>query len=135
MLSLEMLGCYSDAPGSQSYPPPLGWFYPSAGNFIALVANLKSRPALLALFDAFRASSDFPVEKLAAPAIVPGVSWSDQLSFWRAGYPAVMVTDTAFYRYAHYHCATDTPDRLDYPRMARVVDGLTGALARLAGVP
>lgn len=135
MLSLEMLGCYSDAPGSQSYPPPLGWFYPSAGNFIAFVANLKSRPALLASFDAFRASSDFPVEKLAAPAIVPGVSWSDQLSFWRAGYPAVMVTDTAFYRYAHYHRATDTPDRLDYPRMARVVEGLTGAVARLAGVP
>ena len=66
-------------------------------------------------------------------AIVPGVSWSDQLSFWREGYPAVMVTDTAFYRYRHYHSATDTPDRIDYARMARVVEGLAKAVAVLAG--
>lgn len=82
---------------------------------------------------AFRSVSDFPAERLASPAIVPGVSWSDQLSFWRAGYPAVMVTDTAFHRYPHYHQPTDTPERLDYPRMARVVEGLARAIARLAG--
>jgi Zn-dependent M28 family amino/carboxypeptidase len=132
MLSLEMLGCYGDAPGSQAYPPPLGLFYPDAGNFIAFVSNLRSWRALREVFDAFRASTDFPAEKLASPAFVPGVSWSDQLSFWRAGYAAVMVTDTAFYRYAHYHQPTDTPDRLDYPRMTRVVDGLARAVARLA---
>ncbi len=133
MLSLEMLGCYSDSAGSQDYPPPLGFFYPDAGNFIAFISNLRSRRALAGLVRAFRAGSDFPAEKLASPAFVPGVSWSDQLSFWREGYPAVMVTDTAFYRYRHYHQPTDTPDRLDYARMARVVEGLASAVRTLAG--
>ncbi|MDH3319296.1 MAG: M20/M25/M40 family metallo-hydrolase [Betaproteobacteria bacterium] len=133
MLSLEMLGCYRDDPGSQAYPPFLKWFYPRRGNFIAFVSNLRSRHALLALSSAFRAHCDFPAERLASPAIVPGVSWSDQISFWRAGYPGVMVTDTAFYRYAHYHQPTDTLERLRYPEMARVVAGLARALGALAG--
>lgn len=132
MLSLEMLGCYSDAPGSQSYPPVLRFFYPKAGNFIGFVSNLRSRRALREVVRAFRSASDFPAESLASPALVPGVSWSDQLSFWREGYRAVMVTDTAFYRYPHYHRATDTPEKLDYARMARVVEGLAGALRILA---
>ena len=132
MLSLEMLGCYSDAPGSQAYPPLLRWFYPRRGDFIAFVSNLRSRHALGALVRAFRSHSDFPAERLASPAIVPGVAWSDQWSFWRAGYRAVMVTDTAFYRYAHYHAATDTPEKIDYARMARVTDGLAQAIAVLA---
>jgi len=133
MLSLEMLGCYDDAPGSQRYPPLLGWFYPERGNFIAFVSNLASRRALRRVVEAFRSRSDFPAEQLASPAFVPGVAWSDQLSFWRAGYPAVMVTDTAFYRNPHYHCASDTPDRLRYPEMARVVEGLAATIAALAG--
>jgi Zn-dependent M28 family amino/carboxypeptidase len=133
MLSLEMLGCYSDAAGSQAYPPLLGLFYPAAGNFIAFVSNLRSRRALREVVAAFKGASDFPAEKLASPGIVPGVSWSDQLSFWREGYPGVMVTDTAFYRYRHYHAPTDTPDRIDYARMTKVVDGLTKAVATLAG--
>ncbi|MDH4096505.1 MAG: M20/M25/M40 family metallo-hydrolase [Betaproteobacteria bacterium] len=131
MLSLEMLGCYREEPGSQAYPPLLRWFYPERGNFIAFVSNLRSRRALAAFTRAFRAASDFPAERLAAPALVPGISWSDQLSFWRAGYPALMVTDTAFYRYPHYHQATDTPERLRYPEMARVVQGLARALQAL----
>jgi Zn-dependent M28 family amino/carboxypeptidase len=133
MLSLEMLGCYSEAAGSQSYPPLFGFFYPEAGNFIAFVSNLRSRRALREVVSAFKGASDFPAEKLASPGIVPGVSWSDQLSFWRAGYPGVMVTDTAFYRYRHYHQATDTPDRIDYARMAKVVEGLAKAVQTLAG--
>ncbi len=132
MLSLEMLGCYSDAPGSQAYPPLLRYFYPRQGNFIAFVSNLHSRHALREVVRAFSASSDVPAEKLASPAIVPGVSWSDQLSFWREGYAAVMVTDTAFYRYRHYHQPTDTPEKLDYGKMAGVVDGLARMLAALA---
>ncbi len=132
MLSLEMLGCYSEDPGSQAYPPFLKWFYPERGNFVAFVSNLRSRRALAELVQAFRAHSDFPMEQLAAPAFLPGIGWSDQRSFWRAGYPGVMVTDTAFYRYAHYHCPTDTPDRLCYPQMARVVEGLARAIAALA---
>ena len=132
MLSLEMLGCFSDRKGSQNYPPLLGHFYPEQGNFIAFVSNLRSRRALRQVFAAFRASSEFPAEKLAAPALVPGVAWSDQLSFWREGYPAAMVTDTAFFRYRHYHQPTDTAEKLDYPRMAAVVAGLARTLERLA---
>jgi Zn-dependent M28 family amino/carboxypeptidase len=135
MLSLEMLGYYSDRPGSQSYPPFLRWFYPNRGDFIALVSNLVSRRVLGEVRRAFTASSDFPVETLASPAFVPGVAWSDQLSFWREGYRAIMVTDTAFFRYPHYHAPTDTPERLDFLRMARVVEGLAGALAVLTGGP
>jgi len=133
MLSLEMLGCYSEAPGSQRYPPLFRWFYPNRGNFIAFVSNLRSRRALRETVAAFRALSDFPCESLASPAIVPGVSWSDQLSFWRVGYPGVMVTDTAFYRYPHYHSPLDTPDKLCYPQMARVAEGMARALQALAG--
>jgi Zn-dependent M28 family amino/carboxypeptidase len=132
MLSLEMLGCYSEARGSQAYPPLLRWFYPERGNFIAFVSNLRSGRALGELVRAFRANSDFPAESLASPAFVPGVAWSDQLSFWRAGYRAVMVTDTAFYRYPHYHRPTDTPERIQYSQMARVVDGLAKAIVALA---
>lgn len=132
MLSLEMLGCYSDEKGSQGYPPLLKHFYPAQGNYIAFVSNLRSRRALRNVIDAFRSASDFPAEKLAAPALVPGIGWSDQLSFWREGYPAAMVTDTAFHRYRHYHQPTDTPEKLDYARMARVVEGLAGTLEVLA---
>jgi hypothetical protein len=66
-----------------------------------------------------------------SPAIVPGVAWSDQVSFWQAGFPAVMVTDTAFYRYIHYHTPTDTADKLDFESMARVTAGLGKAVVAL----
>jgi Zn-dependent M28 family amino/carboxypeptidase len=135
MLSLEMLGCYSDQPGSQRYPPFMRWFYPDRGNFIAFVSNLASRRVLRETVRAFRAHSDFPCESLATFSFVPGVAWSDQLSFWREGYRALMVTDTAFYRYPYYHTPLDTPDRLCYPAAARVVQGLALAVAELAAGP
>jgi hypothetical protein len=132
MVSLEMLGSYSDRPGSQSYPPLLRFFYPARANFVAMVSNFPSRQALQELARAFRAGSDFPLETLAAFEFVPGLAWSDQLSFWRQGYAAAMVTDTAFYRYPHYHRASDTPEKLDYPSMSRVVLGLRNAIAGVA---
>lgn len=135
MFSLEMLGCYSDVPGSQSYPPLLKYFYPSRGDFIAFVSNLRSRRVLKAAVAAFQASSRFPCESAALPSWIPGVGWSDQLSFWRAGYPGIMITDTAFHRNPDYHCPTDTPDKLDYRRLAQVTEGLAGAFARLSSVP
>ncbi len=132
MMSLEMLGAYGELPGSQRYPPFLRWFYPDRANFIAFVSNLGSRRVLRRAVAAFRAASAFPAESLAAPSLVPGVSWSDQLSFWREGYAAIMVTDTAFYRYPHYHSAQDTPEKIDYARMAQVVEGLARAIVLLA---
>ncbi|MBI4249455.1 MAG: M20/M25/M40 family metallo-hydrolase [Elusimicrobia bacterium] len=132
MLSLEMLGCFSDAPKSQKYPPLLRWFYPSTGNFIAFVGNFASRALVAESVKAFEASSPLPVQSIAAFEFIPGVGWSDHESFWRAGYHALMVTDTAFNRYAFYHTAADTPEKLDYARMAQAVEGLKGVLLRLA---
>jgi Zn-dependent M28 family amino/carboxypeptidase len=132
MISLEMLGCYSDAPGSQRYPPMFRYFYPDRGNFIGFVSNFRSRRMLHQTVRAFRDHSDFPAEQVATFAFVPGVAWSDHLSFWREGYRALMVTDTAFYRYPYYHTPLDTADRLDYSSMARVTAGLAGAVASLA---
>ncbi len=132
MMSLEMLGTYSDRPGSQRYPPLFRYFYPDRGNFIAFVSNFGSRGMLKQAVAAFRAGSDFPVEHVATFSFVPGVSWSDHQSFWRQDYPALMVTDTAFYRYAYYHTAEDTPEKLNYPAMAEVVEGLYKAIASLA---
>lgn len=132
MFSLETIGYYSDRPGSQRYPFPLGFFYPSTGNFIAFVSNLSSRSLLHEAIASFRVHGGIPSEAVAAPAWVPGVDWSDHWSFWREGWPALMVTDTAPYRYFHYHTAQDTPDKVDYERVARVVTGLRGMLRELA---
>ena len=133
MFSLETLGYYSDQPGSQHYPFPLDRFYPNTGNFIAFVSNLASRRLLHQAIAAFRRHSAFPSEGVAAPATIPGVDWSDHSSFWEQGYPALMVTDTAPFRYPHYHTREDTPDKVDYERLARVVTGLKGMLGELAG--
>ncbi len=132
MMSLEMLGTYTNAPDSQRYPPIIGWFYPNRGNYIAFVSNLRSRSQLRRTVRAFRAHTNFPSEYLATFEFVPGVSWSDQLSFWREDYPAIMVTDTAFYRNPWYHTLEDTPDKLNYDSMAQVVSGLANAIRALA---
>jgi hypothetical protein len=132
MASLETIGCYSSEPGSQRYPPLFRFFYPNRGNFIGIVSDFGSRAAVWRLAAAFRAHSDFPLQTVSTFRFVPGVSWSDHDSFWRHGYSAVMVTDTAFYRYQHYHVVTDTPDKLAYPEFADVTLGLFRAFAALA---
>lgn len=105
---------------------------PNRGNFVAFVSNLRSPAAPRRLVAAFRAHLDFPVEH-AALGLIPGVTWSVHAAFWREGYRAVMVTDTAPYRYPYYHDAGDTPDRLDFSALGRVVDGLSRAVVALAG--
>lgn len=124
MISIETIGYYSERRGSQKYPFPFRYFYPQQGDFIAFVGNLSSRRLVLDCVAAFRRLSSFPSEGVAAPGWIPGIGWSDHWSFWQQGYPAVMVTDTALYRYPYYHTLADTPDKIDYPRMARVVAGL-----------
>jgi Zn-dependent M28 family amino/carboxypeptidase len=132
MFSLEMLGYYRDQPGSQQYPAPLGLFYPNRADFIAFVGDLGARGLVRRSIDSFRRNSQFPSEGVAAPGFVPGVTWSDHWSFRRHGFPAIMITDTAFYRYPHYHLPSDTPEKLDYERMARVTLGLAAMLRDLA---
>ncbi len=133
MLSLETMGCYSDAEGSQSYPRPFNLLYPSRGNFIGFIGNLGSRALVRQCIGSFRAQAHFPSEGGAIPGGVPGVAWSDHWAFWQVGYPAIMVTDTAPFRYPHYHQDTDTPDKLDYGHLARVTAGLRAVLADLSG--
>jgi Peptidase family M28 len=125
MISLETIGYFSDAPGSQKYPSPgLGLFYPSKGNFIGFASDTRSRSLLRATVSAFRKTGKLPCQGASLPAIIPGIGWSDQWSFWQCGYPAIMVTDTAPFRYPHYHEPTDTPDKLDYDRFALVISGM-----------
>lgn len=132
MLSLEMLGYYSDRPGSQRYPAPLGLFYPSRGDYIAFVGDLGAFRLVRRCVSYFRKHSEFPSEWLAGPASIPGVTRSDHWSFRQFGFPALMVTDTAYNRNPNYHQATDTPDTLDYERMAKVTIGLAAMLKELA---
>jgi Zn-dependent M28 family amino/carboxypeptidase len=133
MLSLETIGYYSDAEGSQQYPNPVySWLYPNTGNFIGFVGNLASRKLVRQCLGAFRRHSAFPSEGVAAPGRTAGIHWSDHWSFWQEGYAAVMVTDTALFRYPHYHASTDLPDRIDYERLARVVEGLAKVTVDLA---
>jgi Zn-dependent M28 family amino/carboxypeptidase len=132
MLSLETIGYYSDSEKSQHYPPPFNLFYPSTGNFIAFVGNMASRKLVRRCVKHFRRSTQFPSEGVAAPGWITGIGWSDQWAFWQAGYPALMVTDTAPFRYAHYHTIGDTPEKLHYEHTARVVAGLVEVVAALA---
>jgi hypothetical protein len=133
MISLETIGYFSDAPRSQTYPSiGLGAFYPTVGNFIGFVGNVGSRTLLRRALSIFRETKKLPAEGAALPAFIPGVAWSDQWSFWQHGYPGVMITDTAPFRYPHYHRATDTPDKLDYDRFALVVSGMEKVIVDLA---
>ncbi|MGQ0664364.1 MAG: M28 family peptidase [Pseudomonadota bacterium] len=132
MVSLETMAYYRDEVGSQRYPPLFRHFYPQRANFIGLVSDFGSRRPMRRLAAAFRAHSNFPLEHVATFRSVPGVAWSDHWSFWRQGYRALMVTDTAFYRYPYYHSGEDTPDKLAYPEFARATAGLQAALVALA---
>ena len=133
MLSLETMGYFSDLEGSQVYPPPVGLFYPSTGNFMGFVSNISSRKLLREVVGDFRSHTQLPSEGAALPSAIPGVGWSDHWAFWQHGYPALMVTDTAPFRYPHYHTPADTPDKIDYERLARVVAGIERVVRRLAG--
>lgn len=135
MIGLEMIGCFSDAPGSQRFPlPALKALYPSTGNFITVAGKLGQGPLARRIKKAMRSgAAPLDVESITAPASLPGIDLSDHRNYWEAGYPAVMITDTAFYRNDNYHSASDTPDTLDYRRMAMVVQGLDAAVRELAG--
>ena len=133
MLSLEMIGYFSDAPGSQHFPVGLiGALYPSTGNFIAVVGRLSDGLLVRQLKRAMSNAAPLPVHSINAPSFIPGVDFSDQLNYWHAGYDAVMITDTAFYRNRNYHTAHDTAEKLDYKRMAMVVEGVYAAVTEIA---
>ncbi len=132
MICLEMIGYFSDEPDSQTFPLPFfSLIYPDRGNFITLVSNIQSKGFLNRIKGGFKKGTDLPVESLSSFSIIPGVDFSDHRSFWKFGFDAIMVTDTAFYRNPHYHGPGDIPSTLDYERMADVVIGLNAALKEL----
>jgi hypothetical protein len=133
MFSLEMLGYYDDRPGSQKYPWPFSVFFPSQGDFIGFIGNIASRELVRQSVGAFRQAEPFPSEGAALTECVRRIGDSDHSSFWQEGFPALMVTDTSNFRYPHYHQGTDTIDKIDFDRMARVIRGLEGVVRELAG--
>ncbi|MFT4649489.1 MAG: hypothetical protein ACI9X4_002729, partial [Glaciecola sp.] len=132
MISLEMLGYYDEAEGSQSYPiPAMAKLYPSAGNFLALVGRPEDQAWLTHMNNAMSATMDLPLETLAAPRQLEGVDFSDHLNYWDAGFTAMMLTDTAHLRNPNYHEMSDTADTLNYAHMADIVGGVLAALRAL----
>ncbi|KJU84752.1 peptidase M28 family peptidase [Candidatus Magnetobacterium bavaricum] len=134
MFSLETIGFYTDKADSQKYPFPFSLFYPSTGNFIAFVSNFSYSTLLRKSIREFRKHTRFPSEGVIAPGKVQGIDWSDHWAFWQAGYRAIMITDTAIFRYEHYHLPTDTPDKIDYERLSKVVLGIYRMISGLAGL-
>lgn len=132
MISLEMIGYYSDEPNSQMYPMPLlAIIYPNRGNFIAVVGNLDQREFTKRIKVAMKGTTALSVYSINAPRALPGIDFSDHRNFWEFGHDAVMVTDTAFYRNTEYHKSGDTWDRLNYENMAMVVTAVFNAVNAL----
>jgi hypothetical protein len=130
-ISLETIGYFSDEVGSQQYPPLLASSYPNTGNFIGFVANLKSRGFLNQVLKEFQQHSQVASESASLPEVIEGVGWSDHWSFWQEDYVGLMITDTAPFRYPHYHLETDTPDKLDWDRYTLVVEALVPTIEQL----
>ncbi len=139
MLCLEMVGFYADAPGSQSVPHEipraLHWLFPRRGDFIASVGNLRSWRLLWRFRRGFKRAVRFPLFSIGLPELIQPIRRSDNSSFWDQGYPALMITDTSYLRNANYHQPSDTPETLDYRRMAAVTVGVAGAMATIARAP
>lgn len=132
MLALEMLGYYRDEPGSQRFPAPwLRLLYPSRGNFVAVVGRWGEFALARRIKAAMRGAAPLPVVSLNAPRWIQGVEQSDHVSYWNRGYPAVMITDTAYLRNPNYHTRYDTPETLDYRRMAQAVTQVYAAVIDL----
>jgi hypothetical protein len=128
MICLEMVGYYSDKKDGQTFPLPLmSMMYSTTPDFIAVVGNLKSRTLVEKVKNSIVKACGIPVETLTSVSFVPGVDLSDHRSFWKMGYPAVMITDTAFYRNPNYHTENDTIDTLDFNTMADLLKGLLQA--------
>ncbi len=124
MICLEMIGYFTDEK-IQRYPFPFAkLFYPSRGNFIAVVGNSESKQYIKKVRDIIRNNASIICRSLTAPSFVTGIDWSDHRNYWKLGYKALMITDTSFYRNKNYHTINDTIDTLDFEKMAEVVKGL-----------
>jgi Peptidase family M28 len=134
MFSLETLGYFTDKANTQKYPPPLSFLYPNRGNFIGFISNINSRELLRNTIRSFRVQTKFPSEGAALPSSIQGVGWSDHWAFWEQGYQALMITDTAPFRYPYYHTFDDTVDKIDFEQLARVTDGISKVIRDFVGL-
>jgi len=132
MISLETIGFFSDDVGTQSYPAPFGAVFPNRANFVAFVGMPGSRALVREVMALFRRETDFPSIGGVAPGVIPGIAWSDHWSFAEHGFQAMMITDTAVFRYPHYHKPSDTPDKVNYDRLARLTKGIERVLRNMA---
>ena len=129
MVCLEMIGYFSDEPNSQAFPLSLGkLLYPTTGNFISIVGNFSNIRTIRDFKAGMRAATTLPVYSINAPSFVTGVDFSDHRNYWQAGYDAIMITDSAFYRNKNYHTVDDTYDKIDYVHMAEVVNATYSAV-------
>ncbi len=132
MISMETIGAFSERSGSQRYPWPLDKIFPDKGNFLAFVALPGSRRFLHQVIGSFRKNTKFPTIAGLIPDQIEGAGWSDHWSFYKFGFPAIMITDTAPFRYPHYHLTSDTPDKVQYKQLARITKGLEAVLREIA---
>ncbi len=129
LLNLDMVGYFNDRPGSQLFPPLLSALHPDRGDFVSLASNLGSLGLLRTLSGQWRKASALPVEPVFLPAMLSALFLGDHLNFWQAGERAVFVTDTAYFRFPWYHQAEDTPEKLDYERLAELTRALAAVLS------
>ncbi|MBX9671142.1 MAG: M20/M25/M40 family metallo-hydrolase [Candidatus Obscuribacterales bacterium] len=134
MISLEMLGYFSNEPGSQKYPFPFNLYYPDAGNFIGFVGNDASRDWVRKVIGEFRKVATFASEGAAPPERYQDIARSDHWAYWQFGWPALMVTDTSNFRFPYLHGMDDTPDKCDFDSMARITVAMAKVIERLARV-
>jgi Zn-dependent M28 family amino/carboxypeptidase len=136
MMSLECIGYFSDEPNSQDYPVnAMKALYPSIGNFIGVIGRIDDDERARRVKFAMKQATPLPVESINAPSFMTGIDFSDQLNYWNEGYTGLMITNTAFYRNKAYHTPEDTADRLDYKRMAQVVQGIYAAVVEIDAKP
>ncbi len=135
MLSLDSLGIYRNEPGSQSLPFPFSLVYPDRGNFLAFIGDFRSRQSMKAATRGFKMGSSFPIQAGIVPKWVKGAGWSDHLSFWKFGYPGIMVTDTGGYRSPYHTTREDTLEKLNFEAMSRIVIGLYTSVVYLTCLP
>jgi hypothetical protein len=134
MLSMDSIGIYTDAPGTQTLPFPFSLLYPDRGNFLAFIADLATRPYVVEATRGFKKGSSFPIEAGSVPGWVKGAAWSDHGSFWRFGYRGIQITDTGAFRAPSHTTKDDTMEKIDFGALARITVGMYASVLALTSV-
>lgn len=129
LLNMDMVGYFNPKAGSQLFPPLLSALHPDTGDFVSLAGNLSSLGLLRSVEASWKKASALPVEPVFLPSVASALFLGDHLNFWFAGERAVFITDTAYFRFPYYHRYEDTPEKLDYEKMAELTRAVTAVLA------